>query len=55
VFKKLLYNSEMLEYFPVPQFGEDDHEGIMHFQQDGAPPHYHRDVRKCLNTPFPGG
>jgi hypothetical protein len=24
------------------------------FQQDGAPPHYHRDVRNCLNTRFPG-
>jgi hypothetical protein len=26
----------------------------MHFQQDDAPPRYHRDVRKCLNTRFPG-
>jgi hypothetical protein len=26
----------------------------VHFQQDSAPPHYHRDVRKCLNTHFPG-
>ncbi|GFG36095.1 hypothetical protein Cfor_03668 [Coptotermes formosanus] len=44
----------MFEQFLFPQFGEDDHEGCMHFQQDGAPPHYHRDVRKCLNTRFPG-
>jgi hypothetical protein len=44
----------MLEQFLFPQLGEDDHEGRMHFQQGGAPPHYHRDVRKCFNTRFPG-
>jgi hypothetical protein len=54
VFQKSLYNLDKLEHFLFPQFGEYDHEGGMHFQQDGAPPHYHRDVRKCLNTRFPG-
>ncbi|GFG38762.1 hypothetical protein Cfor_08612, partial [Coptotermes formosanus] len=44
----------MLEQFLFPQFGEDDHEGRMHCQQDGAPPHYHRHVRKCLITHFLG-
>jgi hypothetical protein len=44
----------MLEQFLFPQSGEDNHEGCTHSQQDGAPPHYHRDVRKCLNTRFPG-
>jgi hypothetical protein len=44
----------MLEQFLFPQFGEDDHEERVHFQQDGTPPYYHRDVRKCLNTCFPG-
>jgi hypothetical protein len=44
----------MLEQFLFPQFGEEDHEGRLHFQQDGAPPRYHRDVHKCLKTVFPG-
>ncbi|GFG34678.1 hypothetical protein Cfor_10907 [Coptotermes formosanus] len=54
VFQKSLHILDMLEQFLFPHFGEDDHEGRAHFQQDGATPHYHRDVRKCLNTRFPG-
>jgi hypothetical protein len=30
----------MLQQFLIPQLGEDDQEGCIHFQQDGAPPHY---------------
>ncbi|GFG39814.1 hypothetical protein Cfor_10589 [Coptotermes formosanus] len=45
---------EILEHFLFPLFGKDDHKGRMNFQQDGAPPHYYTDVRKCLNTRFTG-
>ena len=38
----------------IPQFDEDDQEGRIHFQQDGAPPHYLGEVREYLNTRFPG-
>jgi len=31
-----------------------DQEGRIHFQQDGAPPHYLGEVREYLNTRFPG-
>ena len=31
-------------------FGEDSD---IYFQQDGAPPHYHRDVRAYLDAVFP--
>jgi hypothetical protein len=33
---------------------EDDQERRIHFQQDGAPPHYLGEVREYLNTRFPG-
>ncbi|PNF20181.1 hypothetical protein B7P43_G16983 [Cryptotermes secundus] len=36
------------------QLDEDDQEGRIHFQQDGAPPHYLGEVREYLNTRFPG-
>jgi hypothetical protein len=36
MFQKSHYNLNMLEEFLFPQFGEDDHEGRMHFQQDGV-------------------
>ena len=57
VFQKELYNFEsirtivyldMLQEFLIPQMDEDDQEGRIHFQQDGAPPHYLGEVR-----PFP--
>ena len=38
----------------IPQLDEDDQEGRIHFQQDGAPPHYLGEVREYLNTRFPG-
>jgi hypothetical protein len=44
----------MLQQFLVPQLDEDDQEGRIHFQQDGAPPHYLEEVREYLNTRFPG-
>ena len=44
----------LLQEFVGPQFSEmfgDDDE--IYFQQDGAPPHYHRDVRAHLDAAFP--
>jgi hypothetical protein len=45
---------DMLEQFVIPQLDEDDQEGQIHFQQDGAPPHYLEAVREYLNTRFSG-
>ena len=45
---------DMLQEFLIPQLDEDDQEGRIHFQQDGAPPHYLGEVREYLNTRFPG-
>ncbi|PNF32120.1 hypothetical protein B7P43_G02841 [Cryptotermes secundus] len=36
-----------------PKTDEDDQEGRIHFQQEGAPPHYLGEVREYLNTRFP--
>jgi hypothetical protein len=44
---------DMLQQFLVPQLDEDDQEGRIHFQQDGAPPHYLEEVHEYLNTHFP--
>jgi hypothetical protein len=44
----------MLQQFLVPQIDEDDQEGRIHFQQDGAPPHSLGKVREYLNICFPG-
>jgi hypothetical protein len=44
----------MLQQFLIPQLDEDDQEGSIHFQQDGAPPHYLGEVRGYFNTHFPG-
>jgi hypothetical protein len=44
----------MLQQFLIPQLDEDDQEGRIYFQQDGAPPHYIEEVREYLNTRFPG-
>src|SRR5215510_12452991 len=43
-----------LQGFLISQLDEDDQEGRIHFQQDGAPPHYLGEVREYLNTRFPG-
>jgi hypothetical protein len=32
---------DMFEQFLIPQLDEDDQEGRIHFQQDGASPHYY--------------
>ena len=45
---------DMLQEFLIPQLDEDDQEGRIHFQQDGAPTHYLGEVREYLNTRFPG-
>ena len=63
MFQKELYNLktitgivylDMLQEFLIPQLDEDDQEGRIHFQQDGAPPHYLGEVHEYLNTRFPG-
>jgi hypothetical protein len=45
---------DMLQQFFILQLDEDDQEGRIHFQQDGAPPHYLEELREYLNTCFPG-
>jgi hypothetical protein len=40
---------DMLTEFLIPKLDVDS----MIFQQDGAPPHYHRDVTSFLNKTFP--
>jgi hypothetical protein len=45
---------DMIQQLLIPQLGEDGQEGCIHFQQDGAPPHYLGEVREYLNTRFPG-
>jgi hypothetical protein len=44
----------MLEQFLIPKLDENDQEEHIHFQQDGAPPHYLEAVREYLNTRFSG-
>jgi hypothetical protein len=44
----------MLQQFLIPQLDEDDQEGRIYFQQDGAPPHCLEEVREYPNTRFPG-
>ena len=43
---------DMLQLWLMPQLQEDIVDFI--FQQDGAPPHYHLDVRAHLNAILPG-
>ena len=38
----------MLQEFAMPCFQEQFGDTELYFQQDGAPPHYHRDVRGYL-------
>jgi hypothetical protein len=45
---------DMLQQFLIPQLDEDDQEGRIHLQQDGAPPHYLEEVREYLSTRLPG-
>ena len=44
-FKKS-FTTLQLQEFLIPQLDEDDQEGRIHFQQDGAPPHYLGEVRE---------
>jgi hypothetical protein len=37
---------EILQVSFIPELDEDDQEGSIHFQQDGAPPHYLGEVRQ---------
>jgi hypothetical protein len=48
------WDLDKLQQFLIPQFDEDGQEGRIHFQQDGAPPHYLVEVREYLNPRFPG-
>ena len=44
----------MLQEFVGPQITEKFIDnGEIYFQQDGAPPHYHRDARAHLDAAFP--
>jgi cytochrome c-type biogenesis protein CcmE len=45
---------DMLQQFIIPQLDEDDQEGRIHVEQDGAPPDYFEEGREYLNTRFPG-
>jgi hypothetical protein len=45
---------DMLQQFLIPQLDEDYQDGRIHFQQNGAPPHYLGEVRKYRNTRVPG-
>jgi hypothetical protein len=45
---------DMLQELLIPQLDEDDQEGRIHFQQDGAALHHLREVREYLSTRFPG-
>jgi hypothetical protein len=45
---------DMLQQFLIPQLDEDDQEGRIHFQEDGAHPHYLGEVREYLSSRFPG-
>jgi hypothetical protein len=43
----------MLQQFFITQLDENDQEGHIHFQQDGAPLHYLGEVYEYPNTCFP--
>jgi hypothetical protein len=45
---------DMLQQLLIPKLCEDDQEGRIHFQHDGAPPPYLGEVPKYLNTRFQG-
>jgi hypothetical protein len=39
---------DMIEQFLIPKLDEDDQEGHIHFQKDGAPPHYLEAARELV-------
>jgi hypothetical protein len=43
----------MSQQFLIPQLDEDDQEGRIRFQQDGAPPHYLGEMRQVPRHLFP--
>jgi hypothetical protein len=43
----------MLQQFLIPQLDENDQDGRIHFQLDGAPPHYLEEVCEYVSTGFP--
>jgi hypothetical protein len=45
---------DMLQQFFIPHYDEDNREGSIHFQQDGACRHYLEGVRECLDPLSPG-
>jgi len=44
---------DMLQEFLIPQLDEDDQEGRIHFQQDGAPPSLPWRSARVPQHPFP--
>jgi hypothetical protein len=46
---------DRLQQFLTPQLDEDDQEGRIHLQQDGAPPHYLGEGSKYLNSHLQSG
>jgi hypothetical protein len=44
----------MPQQFLIPQLNEDEQEGRIHFQLDGAYPPYLEEVSEYFNTRFPG-
>jgi hypothetical protein len=45
---------DMLQQLLIPQLDEDDREGRIYFQQDGAPTCYLEEVCEYLNSHFTG-
>jgi hypothetical protein len=45
---------DMLQNWLWPQPTEDIPQDLIHFQQDGAPPHYHWEVQYFLDDQLPG-
>lgn len=43
---------DMLEHFLIPQINQDEQQVPFYFQQDGAPPHFHGEVRAFLDNRF---
>ena len=44
---------DMLENWLMPQLADEEVQGYI-YQQDGAPPHSHKEVREYLNEHLPG-
>ena len=44
---------DMLENWLMPQLADEEALGYI-YQQDGAPPHWHKEIREYLNEHLPG-